>query len=256
MLEVKLFDNNKNNDWLVRQFEVHRFNGSSIADKFIPRPHIFVVFHFRDRPLILGNPPIQLEPIFAAPIIPQVITLKFHGNMDTFVAICRPTVFSSIFGIDLSPVPKRSIDLPLQLFSSLWAAMADLNTIGERMAHFTGFINSVQKTPYHPDPIDILYDKIIGKSITTPLKDIMPECGSSKSTLIRKFIKRTGVNPKTLARIVRLDYLWEKIRNENAIDYQDLVFDGNYFDQSHFINDFKAIIGETPGFFLTATSIL
>jgi AraC-like DNA-binding protein len=27
------------------------------------------------------------------------------------------------------------------------------------------------------------------------------------------------------------------------------VFDGNYFDQAHFINDFKSITGETPSYF-------
>ena len=50
-------------------------------------------------------------------------------------------------------------------------------------------------------------------------------------------------------RIVLLDYLWTKIKDENAIDYQDLVFDGNYSDQSHIIKDFKSNIGETPGYF-------
>ena len=50
-------------------------------------------------------------------------------------------------------------------------------------------------------------------------------------------------------RIVRLNYLWTKIKYDSAVDYQDLVFNGNYFDQSHFINDFKYIVGETPNQF-------
>ena len=87
------------------------------------------------------------------------------------------------------------------------------------------------------------------KGTTTLLKDIVRECPACQRTLERNFIKRTGVTPKTLMRIVRLDYLWTKIKDENAIDYQELVFDGNYFDQAHFINDFKSIIGETPNYF-------
>jgi AraC-like DNA-binding protein len=169
--------------------------------------------------------------------------------MDTFVVNCKPTVFSQIFGIDLTPVPKRSINLPHQPFFSLWVEMKDLNSTNQRIAYFTHFINSIQKIPYCPDSVDLLYDKILEKGITTPLKEIMQDCNASKSTLLRKFIKRTGVSPKTLARVVRLNYLWTKIKDEHAIDYQDLVFDGNYFDQSHFINDFKAIIGETPSYF-------
>ena len=62
-------------------------------------------------------------------------------------------------------------------------------------------------------------------------------------------LKEAGITPKKLLRLVRFDYLWTKINNEKTIDYQDLVFDGNYFDQAHFINDFKSITGETPSYF-------
>ncbi len=171
--------------------------------------------------------------------------------MDTLAVTCKASVFSGLFGLDMSPTPNRSIRLSGPGFFDLWKTMADLGTTTERIACFSDFIRSAQKTPYQPDAVDILYDKILEKSIHTPLKEIMRECNASKSTLLRKFIGRTGVHPKTLARIVRIDYLWTKIRDERAVDYQELVVDGNYFDQSHFINDFRNIIGETPGFFFS-----
>lgn len=251
MLSINVFDRDKNNEWGIRQFETYEFSGLSLADKFIPRPYISLLFHFKDCPLIVDESPIKLEPYFLAPIIPKAITLKFQGIMDTLTVTCKATVFSKLFKLDLSPVSKRSIDLPQHIFFPLWEEMANLNTTQERIIYFSDFINSIHKTPYSPDAVDVLYDKIIEKSITTPLKEIMQECYASKSTLLRKFVKRTGVSPKTLARIVRIDYLWTKIRDENAIDYQSLVFSGNYFDQSHFINDFKAIVGETPGYFFS-----
>lgn len=249
MVGVDTFQSNEHNDWLVQQFETYRFKGTFLTDKFIPRPHISLVFHFKDCPLIIDERPIQLEPFFVAPIIPNVIKLKFHGTMDTFVANCKPTVFSKVFGLDLSPVTKRSVNLPNLAYSSLWGTMATMNSMEERVSYFTTFINSVQKKTYCPDAVDVLYDKIIEMGITTSLKEIMLHCGASKSTLCRKFVKRTGVSPKTLMRIVRLNYLWKKINSEKVLDYQSLVFDGHYFDQSHFINDFKAIIGETPSHF-------
>ncbi len=249
MLGVKFYRNNESNDWLIRQFEVFNFNESFLAEKFIPRPDISIVFHFKDRPLILGETNIQLEPFFAAPIIPKSITLNFIGTMDTFIVICKPTVFTRIFGINLSPIPKRSIDLPYPFFYPLWNELAQIKTIQERIDYFTHFVNTIQKTPYHPDNIDMFYDKIVEKGSTTLLKDIVQDCPACQRTLERNFIKRTGVSPKTLMRIVRIDYLWKKIKEDKAIDYQDLVFDGNYFDQAHFIKDFKSIIGETPNYF-------
>ncbi len=249
MLSIETFDNDKNTEWLIRQYESYRFNSPPLADKFIPRPYIYLLFHFKDCPIIADEPPIKLESFFVAPIVPKAFTLKFQGNMDTLAIACKATVFSRLFRVDMSPVSKRSITLPHSIFSPLWKEMSNLITAQERISCFSDLMKSVQKTPYYPDAVDILYSKIIEKSITIPLKEILPECPASKSTLLRKFAKRTGVSPKTLARIVRLDYLWAKIRKENAVDYQSLVFEGNYFDQSHFINDFKSIIGETPSYF-------
>ena len=249
MLEVELFENDKSNEWLITQFETYHFSGSSLVDKFIPRPYISLLFHFKDRPVISENPPFELESFFVAPIIPKAITLIFKGNMDTLTVNCRASVFSRIFKLDVSPIEKRSINLPSQIFFPLWKEMSNFKTTSERVNHFSAFVNSVQATPYIPDAVDLFYDKIIEKSITTPVKEIMKECFASKSTLLRKFKKRTGVSPKVLARIVRLYYLWKKIRDEKAIDYQEMIFHGNYFDQSHFINDFKDIIGENPGYF-------
>ncbi len=96
MLYVKHFGNNKSNEWLVRQFEIF-FNESFWAEKFIPRPDISIVFHFKDRPLILGETNIQLEPFFAAPIIPQSIVLNFHGTMDTFYCHLQTNRFHTCF---------------------------------------------------------------------------------------------------------------------------------------------------------------
>lgn len=249
MLDLQLFKNDPDNDWLVGQFETYHFSGEAVADKFIPRPVVSLLFHFKDCPYLADEFAIKLEHYFAAPIIPKAITLQFHGTMDTLSIHCKATVFSKIFKLDMSPVSKRSINLPQQIFTPVWKTMKKLENTPERIRHFTSFINAIQETPYEPDAVDILYDKILEKSIITPLKDILAECYASKSTLLRKFEKRTGVSPKVLARIVRLDYLWKQISDEQATDYQDLIFHGNYFDQSHFINDFKSIIGETPGYF-------
>lgn len=82
----------------------------------------------------------------------------------------------------------------------------------------------------------------------------------SPSSLQRKFARRVGISPKGLMRITRLNYLWDRIRHGCAVDFQDMVFEGKYFDQAHFIKDFKSLTGEAPGHFfarnLEATRML
>lgn len=249
MVKVETFESEDSAKWIVIQYETYQYNGFSVADKVIPRPYVFVVFHFGDCPIIEGGDSLYLEQVFLAPIVPQAINLKFHGNMDTLVVTCKASVFSRLFNIDMTPVKKRSITVPEHIFLPLWEKMAILNSTPERISCFLEFINSFQQSVYSPDTIDLFYDKIIEKSISTPLNEIMQECCESKSSLLRKFIKRTGISPKTLARIVRFNYLWNKIKDDKVIDFQELVFYGNYFDQAHFIKDFKHITGETPSYF-------
>ncbi len=254
MFQVQHFNALKTESWLIRQFELFQFEDSILKEKFIPRPDISIIFHFKNAPLIIEDKEIYLEPFFCAPILPKSLSLTFHGTMDTFVVVCKPTVLSRVFNLNLTHTSHHGIILPHHIFYPLWKNLSELKTSHERICFFVKFIGLFQKTSYIPDAIDMLYDKIIEQGITTLLKDIVRECPASQRTLERNFIKRTGVSQKTLTRILRLDYLWTKIKEGEAIDYQDLIFDGHYFDQAHFINDFKSIIGETPSIFFNRNS--
>jgi len=101
--------------------------------------------------------------------------------------------------------------------------------------------------------IDDIYDRILEDGVSTPLSRIVQGFDISERTLQRKFLRRIGITPKKLMRIIRINEVWEKVKNGDAIDYQDIIFEGNYFDQTHFIKDFKAITGETPDYFSAVT---
>lgn len=117
MLIKGSFDADKSIGWLVRGYETYHFNAAAESDKFMPRPYVDLVFHFKHCPEIATNPPIKLEPFFVAPVVPKAFNLKFEGEMDTLAISCNATVFSRVFAIDLSPVSKRSIILPGAVFN-------------------------------------------------------------------------------------------------------------------------------------------
>lgn len=256
MLDVKFYSNDERNDWFVRQFAAFKFSDILLTEKFIPRPDVSIIFHFKNQPSILERGNVQLEPLFVTSVTTLPMLLHFKGTMDTFVVICKPTVLTRVFGIDLTPPAKQSIDLSSSVFQPLWSQLSQLQTTEQRIEYFTHFINSFCKQPYHPDTIDLFYDKMMEKGPTMLLKDLAKESPACQRTLERNFKRRTGVSPKKLLRIVRFDYLWNKIKNEKTIDYQDLVFDGKYFDQAHFINDFKSMTGESPSYFFNRNLLI
>lgn len=68
----------------------------------------------------------------------------------------------------------------------------------------------------------------------------------SPRQLRRLFHQHIGCSPKLFARIVRFQHTLKKIKNEpgNHSFYHD-----GYYDQAHFIKEFKTFYGETPSAF-------
>jgi AraC-like DNA-binding protein len=61
----------------------------------------------------------------------------------------------------------------------------------------------------------------------------------------RTFSKYVGVNPKKFASIVRLQNVIQ-MKSKNKKSMSQLAYDNGYYDQSHFIHDFKSLTGLTP----------
>jgi AraC-like DNA-binding protein len=71
--------------------------------------------------------------------------------------------------------------------------------------------------------------------------------GISTRRLARLFSIEVGLTPKLYARVQRFSRVVESIYNSSAVDWSDLAVRCGYFDQAHFIRDFKAFSGLTPG---------
>jgi len=55
-----------------------------------------------------------------------------------------------------------------------------------------------------------------------------------------------GLNPKQYLRIVRFQNILKLRESKYFQDYTTMAFDSGYYDQSHFIRDFKAITDLSP----------
>ena len=60
------------------------------------------------------------------------------------------------------------------------------------------------------------------------------------------FKEKIGLAPKSYAKIIRLRHTVDMIYNNKAKSQTQIALDMGYFDQSHFIYDFKSILNQTP----------
>jgi AraC-like DNA-binding protein len=79
------------------------------------------------------------------------------------------------------------------------------------------------------------------------IDDLTRYIGLSQSALERRFRKVVGLSPKKFASLVRLRHA-VRLRTTGA-DLTAVAHGAGYFDQSHFINDFRRATGSAPDAF-------
>lgn len=249
-LNVNFYSPDESVSWLIKQFVHLTFDeGCEILDKFIPREDIALVFHFKTPPYMLKPEEGLLPMFFIAPVVPKANLMRIDSENEALIVICKPTIFSRLFKLSLFTNTHVYISLEGTIFQWWWEQMSQLNDISKRIQYFNQQVLKMYPDTYKPDHVDQYYDRILAEGIWQPLSELAKGIPACERTFQRQFKNRLGVNPKTLVRIVRINFLWNKIKQQEPIDYQSLVYDGNFFDQAHFIKDFKAITGETPDFF-------
>ena len=76
------------------------------------------------------------------------------------------------------------------------------------------------------------------------MKDLAADLPISQDAFEKRFNRAIGTSPKQFAKIVRLRNLIRQVPQRSSLT--DAALTAGYFDQAHFIKDFKAFTGKTP----------
>ena len=91
-----------------------------------------------------------------------------------------------------------------------------------------------------------IVDRIQNEGNITQVADLVKATGLGTRALQRLFDKHVGVSPKWLIRTVRFQTAVKALEGGDRFDWADFALSLGYYDQSHFINDFRSIVGESP----------
>jgi AraC-like DNA-binding protein len=86
---------------------------------------------------------------------------------------------------------------------------------------------------------------------TRTLADLTEHIGLSPRRFIQVFREAVGLTPKLFCRIRRFQEVVHLIGRGQRIDWVDVALACGYFDQAHFIHDFRAFSGLSPTAYLT-----
>ncbi|HMX79717.1 MAG TPA: helix-turn-helix transcriptional regulator, partial [Ferruginibacter sp.] len=68
----------------------------------------------------------------------------------------------------------------------------------------------------------------------------------SQKHLIKLFKDHVGITPKGFLKIIRFQKAVQEIEASKNIHWARLALESGYYDQAHFIHDFKEFSGFTP----------
>jgi AraC-like DNA-binding protein len=102
--------------------------------------------------------------------------------------------------------------------------------------------------------IDYALSRLQESNGSIKVNEIAKQLSVSTRELERKFNNDVGITPKQLSRIYRFQYALTLKGKYSTL--ADLSFHAGYYDQSHFIREFKNIGGNTPGSLLSPAAAL
>lgn len=237
--------------------------GEPLVVESPPSSFCAIVFNYRD-PYHLQNKKydhLQVPAQFISGPSIYSYSLSLSGNVGMAGIVFKPAALSTMFQLPMFEYTEERIDL-YQIFrkdvvDKYVTGIRNANTESDRMKLLEDFImQQYRLRKPTPDYIDYAANQIIERNGMLQVTDLLKDSHMSRRTFERKFFQKVGLSPKYLARIRRLGYIINLIAGKKKVDWPKVFYECEFYDQSHFIKDFKEFTGRTPQQYLAENTIL
>lgn len=223
-------------------------DGTVEKQKIVPDGYPELIIHYGDPYRINLNGSWQLqERQLLAGQIKNHFYLENTGTSGMIGIKLNPTSPTHLFGIDMSDFTGQVLPLadPIKaLLSGL-----DLSATPDHESLFSQldllFTSFLEQHPISERPVDKAIALILQHHGSWSLSQLAATCQCSERQLERQFKRYVGLSPKFYSRIIRLGYIFELMQQGDP-NWSDLVYDSGFYDQSHFIKNFREFTGEDP----------
>lgn len=199
-------------------------------------------FIIQPRAMILGH---TLEPFFIQPM----------GYVNTFAVRFYPYGFTSFVAASLKDLANKETPITF-LFGEDHAS-----TLTERIVHASDTVARIQivedfllerlkRADTISNIVQNTVEALLSSRGTESIGALLQNDPSKRRRLERRFLKEVGISPKQLGKVIRLQAALRLLLNHSSDSLTQIAYEGEYYDQAHFIRDFKEFTGISPGAFL------
>lgn len=191
----------------------------------------------------------------------QSFYIEPAGDVDSFAVCFYPYGFASFTNTSLKSLVD--VETPLETIFGRQASSILISDIREA-ENTSERINILEKFLFERLNESLSIDNIV-KTLIDPMmvakgqpsvKALLKSDLSKRRKLERLFRKKIGISPKQLGRALRLHATLERLLNKDSgKSLTDIAYENDYYDQAHFIKDFKEFTGIRPKEFLSNESM-
>lgn len=199
-------------------------------------------FILQPRAMILGQ---TIEPFYIKPT----------GYVNTFATRFYPLGFANFVTIPIKTLANKETPIE-ELFGKTPAKelarkiILATNTQQriEIIEHF--LLSTLNDSVIIENIVKSTVDMLLSTKGNLPINAILKEDISKRRQLERKFVTHIGISPKQLGKVIRLQTALKMMLSQKGESLTSIAYESDYYDQAHFIKDFKEFTGVNPGEFL------
>ena len=226
-------------------------NDSNILNrqKIVPDGFPEIIFHFGQpyKINISGTWELQTENLIAGQLT-KYFFLENTGRSDIFGIKLKPAAVTAIFDIDMSTLKNKTVDISSFKNSkllSLTESIRRANTHTKRIDEANTTLKSMRLPEKLNENVNQAVELILSNKGNITVTEICRMCKISERQLERLFKLHIGLSPKFYTRIIRFSHIFE-VMQKQKISWTQVGLDSGYYDQAHFIKNFKTFTGEDP----------
>lgn len=199
-------------------------------------------FIIQPRAMVLGQ---TLTPFYIEPT----------GHVNTFAVRFYPFGFANLVEVPIKALANKETALEL-LFGNdtsqkLEKEIIQAHDVRQRITIIERFLQDRLLQPSMVDSIvTSTIDALLSSKGSTSIHKILAGDLSKRRQLERKFVKQIGISPKQLAKVIRLQSALSLLLNDEKENLTSIAYQSEYYDQAHFIKDFKEFTGLSPKEFI------
>jgi AraC-like DNA-binding protein len=243
------------NEFIEALIYFERAEHAHSVDRFLPNGDTEILIDFNDAPqYIYDNDSLKeiqaCNRVWTSGVRTEPITIPSGDGATMMVIAFKKGMAAAFFPFPMDEMRDTVLDADLVWggdFALLRERLLEAKIVEDRFRIVEDFLLVKFRSKLDVNPCVAF---AVGEMVRRPdewnIRRMNAKIGYSQKHFTEMFRRHVGVTPKAYLKIMRFQKAVRTIGNSAEIDWRTVAHECGFYDQSHFINDFRHFSGFTP----------